>query len=251
MDRSNDAMVRSSIAFVVSVVLLAVAVAAQQAPVTARVIEPASYRSGPMPELPVMAVGGGEVVVELTISDRGVVTAVRPLRGTVPYTDLVVDVVRTWQFVPAAELFGPATGKPGESAKRSIESKMTVAALFRPPSVYANATLGEAVRDTQNASDEVPFPMSTVMPTLHPSARSSGVVMTEARVDRSGAVTEVNVKHSSPPFDDAALEAARAWRFRPARVAGSPVASRVYLIFSFQLPVSLSAPAAPSGPQRQ
>jgi len=244
-------MVRSAIAFVVGVVLLPVTVTAQQSPGTAGLIEPASYRSGRMPELPVMAVGGGEVVVELTISDRGAVTAVRPLRGTASYTDFVVDAVRTWQFVPATELLTPATGKPGESVKRPIESRMTVAALFRPPSLYAGATLGEPVRDLQNPSDAVAFPTSTVLPTFHPSARASGIVMTEARVDRSGTVTDVSVKQSSPPFDDAAVKAAREWRFRPARVGGAPIASRVYQIFSFQIPVVLSAPSAPSVPQRQ
>jgi len=233
-------MVRIAISGVVGVMLTLVAVAAQQA-TAPRVVAPASYVSGPMPALPVMALGGGEVLVELTVSDRGAVVAVRTLRETVPFTALVVDAVRTWRFSPAEELLDPSARKPGEPPTRSIESKVVVAALFRPPSAYVGATLGEPGTDVQSPSDESPFPISMIVPTLLPLAYDPGVVMTEARVDRTGTVTEAKVKNSWPPFDGAALDAARQWKFRPARAGGASATSRAYLIFGFRRPDATGA----------
>ena len=224
------------------------AVADVQVTQTARVVAPAVYRSGPLPALPVMALGGGEVVVEVTVSARGAVVAVRPLRVTVPYTESVVAAVKTWQFTPAEELLDPLTRAPGEPPTRTIESKVTVAALFRPPNVYDNATLGEPFRDIDAPSGEAPFPISSVTPPFAPSARDGGVVLVEARVDESGEVEATAVKQSSPPFDEASLAAAQQWRFRPARVAGAPAAARVYLMFGFRVPDATRA--FPSPPPR-
>ena len=239
-------MVRIAFSCVVGVMLTLVVVAAQQA-TAARVVAPASYVSGPMPALPVLALGGGEVVVELTVSDRGAVVAVKPLRATASFTESVLNAVKAWQFTPAEELIDPAARKPGEPAIRAIESKVTVAGLFRPPSFYAG-TLGEPIRDVAPASNDAPFPIATIMPSLQPSVRNSGVVLIEARVDGNGTVVETTVKSSAPPFDEPALDAARQWKFRPARISGAPATARVYLVFSFQLPVALSAPASPPVP---
>lgn len=224
---------RSPIALILALLLPAAAIAQQ--PRSTRIVAPAVYRSGPMPALPALALGGGEVFLELTVSERGSVTAVRPIRVTVPYTDLVILAVRSWQFIPAEELVDPAARKPGEPATRPVPSKVVVAALFRPPAIHG-PTLGEPAHDVASPSDDVPFPVVTPAPDLVPVAWSYGVVLTEARLDAAGAVSQVDVKRSMPPFDDAALQAARQWRFRPARDARTITSSRVYVMFGFRAP---------------
>jgi len=219
----------------VAVVVMAATGSAQTPPV-ARVVAPAVYRSGPTPLMPAIGLGGGEVVLELTVNDQGTVTGVRPLRTTAGFTELVVEAVKAWQFTPAEELLDSSVRKPGESATKSVESRVLVATLFRPPALYANATIGEPVRDVERPSDEVPFPISTVTPAFLPPVRDQGVVLTEARVNGAGAVTDAVVKRSWPPFDEAALAAARQWTFRPAR-SGVRTAPRVYLMFAFRTPV--------------
>ena len=98
-------------------------------------------------------------------------------------------------------------------------------------------TLGEPIRDTGAPSEEVPFPLTVAVPPFPPLARDPGVVLIEARVDPNGAVVDARVRQASPPFDDPALGAARQWRFRPARVRGKAVASLVYIVFAFPVPV--------------
>jgi hypothetical protein len=43
---------------------------------------------------------------------------------------------------------------------------------------------------------------------------------------------------SAPPFATAALDAARRWRFRPARVGGRVAAICAYLLFGFPEPIT-------------
>src|SRR5258705_346072 len=53
-----------------------------------------------------------------------------------------------------------------------------------------------------------------------------------------GVVTDARIDVSSPAFDEAAIGAARAWSFRPARRDGRAITTRAYLIFAFQQPVT-------------
>ena len=207
---------------------------------------PARYRAGTVPALPVMALGGGQVFLELAISREGRVTAVTPLRTTPAFTDRVVDAVRDWQFRPAEDIVAQEPGRADEPPSRlPLASKVLVAAVFRPPALNT-PTLGEAPKDVAPASDETAFPLTTTMPPFPPSALSGGVVLLEARIDRNGAVADVTVIHSAPSFDDAAQRAARQWRFRPGRVRGTPVSTVVYILFGFAIPVT-SAPTVPRG----
>jgi TonB family protein len=214
-------------ALAVALIGSAIAVAQQTPPGSTT---PASYLRGPMPALPTLVVGGGEVLLEVTVGARGSVTAVRTLRSTEPYTDLVISAVKSWEFAPAQEPIDRINRGPG----RPIESKILVAAVFRPPSLMLGATLGEPAKGIEAPSGETPVPLSTSTPSYPPNARDGGVVLTEVTVNGAGVVTEASVRHSASPFDDAALAASRLWRFQPAR--GAAVA-RAYLLFGFQVPI--------------
>ncbi|HEY7185761.1 MAG TPA: energy transducer TonB [Vicinamibacterales bacterium] len=199
---------------------------------------PARYRSGTVPTLPAMVVGGGQVMLEVTVNPAGQVATIAPLRTTPPFTDLTAAAVRDWQFVPAEDIAVHA--QRGQRPSRSaVESKVLVVAVFRPPALNA-PTLGEPPRDVAAASDEIAFPLTISMPPFPPSAAGGGVVLLEARVDSSGSVSDTTVIHSAPPFDPAARAALAQWRFRSARVHGAPAPMFVYVLFGFPLPVSHS-----------
>ncbi len=69
--------------------------------------------------------------------------------------------------------------------------------------------------------------------------------MVEVDIGSDGAVREATVLISAgAAFDDAARRAAAEWRFRPARVAGSPRRVFAYLIFAFRAPVVIKPPRA-------
>jgi len=206
--------------------------------IVAQTFSPAVFRSGQLPieGIRSVGVGGGQVLVEVTVGVDGSATAVRPLRETAMFTERVIGALRTWRFAPAEESVDSSARRPGDPPIRQVESKVLVAGMFRPPT-FTSPTLGEPVRDTAAPSEEVPFPITMALPPFPPLARDPGVVLIEARVDPNGTVVDVKVRQTSPPFDDPALSAARQWRFRPARVRGKPATSLVYILFAFPVPV--------------
>ena len=197
---------------------------------------PARYRGGAVPALAVNAVGGGEVLVELTVDAAGRVSAASPLRVTPPFASAIVDAARTWQFAPAEELVQVDSDRGPRMSRAAVASKILVAAVVRPPTLNT-PTLGEPPRDVAAGSEDLALPSTTATPPYPPTARDGGSVLLEASISATGAITAVKVLQSAPPFDEAARTALLQWRFRPARWRGQAVASVVYVIFGFPPPV--------------
>src|SRR6478609_5963567 len=184
---------------------------------------PARLQSGKVPPIPVTAVGGGEVLIDLDVSAAGAVTRATPLRSTPPFADFVLNAVRDWRFFPAREVVDPDRARAGETTSRvATPSHVLVAAVFRPPTLRA-PTLGEPPKDVSPGSDVLPFPLAMIPPLFPPTAASNGVVLLEVQVSANGSVDDVGVINSAPPFDDAAVKAVRQWHFRPAQVHGTAV----------------------------
>jgi TonB family protein len=199
---------------------------------------PARLRSGKVPAIPVTAVGGGEVLLDLDVSAEGTVTRATPLRSTPPFTELVVNAVREWQFFPARAVVD-VDRTPGSvgTSRAAVQSHVLVAAVFRPPALRA-PTLGEPPKDVSSGLDALPFPLAMIPPLFPPTAASNGVVLLEVHVTPNGSVDSAGVIHSAPPFDDAAVKAVRQWHFRPAQLQGTPVATYVYVVLGFRVPVA-------------
>ncbi len=189
-------------------------------------VTPARYLSGALPPIPVLAVSGGEVLLSVNVTAAGAVGRIDVLRTTPPFTEAVVKVVRAWRFAPAAD----PTHKP-------IDSRVFVAAVFRPPTLNT-PTLGEPPKDAPPATTGLPLPLSTTAPLYPPRARFDGVVLVETQVGPNGKVVGVTAVRSAPPFDAAAMDAARAWVFRPAQGPGLPQTTFAYLLFGFREPVT-------------
>lgn len=200
---------------------------------------PARYQGGGLPPLPVLAVGGGQAFVQLTIGPSGGVSEAIPLRSTPPFTTSVLDAVSGWQFSAAMQDKLDKEGKP--EGPKPVPSKVLVAGVFRPPTLVT-PTLGEAPKNVASAAADVAYPTAVRTPPFPPKAQASGVVLIEARVDESGKVSAAAVIGSAPPFDAPALEAAWQWRFRPARINGRATATYVYLLFGFPQPLTSPRP---------
>lgn len=195
---------------------------------------PARLAGGAPPGLAPMAVGGGQVILELSIDARGTVEKVRTLRSTPPFTQMLLDTVDHWSFVPATD--HPIGRDDRPESLQNVPSKVIVAAFYRAPALQG-PTQGEPPADVATPSADVPFPSVTAEAAFPPDAHSGGVVMIEARVSPGGAISTTRVVRSAPPFDRPALAAARQWRFRPPRIGGS-TESYAYLIFGFPQPVT-------------
>jgi TonB family protein len=210
---------------------------------------PAKYRDGALPALPPpTVVGGGEVMLELVVASTGAVRDAKVLRTTPPYTAALIAATKSWQFMPAEVENERPNPLPGEPKFKPVDSTVLVAALIRAPSILG-PTLGDTPRDIGSESDTTPFPFSTVMPAFPPRARDAGIVMIETTIDASGLATRSRVVRSSPSFDDAALDALRQWRFRPARILGSATPTLAYVILGFRQPALGAQPGTIPSPR--
>lgn len=199
---------------------------------------PAQFSGGSLPTQSPLLVGGGEVFAELTVNAGGAVSSVKTLRDTPPFTDALRQAVQGWTFRAAEE---EATSASGEKTKKPLASKVFVAGIFRAPAIKG-PTLGEVPKDVSAASLDVPFPIVTETPPYPVGALAPGVVLIEVRIGADGKVTEAKVIRSDAAFDQAALDSARKWTFRPARIRGSATPVLAYLIFSFRPPITSAWP---------
>jgi TonB family protein len=198
---------------------------------------PAVYQSGTIPTLSVMSVevGGGEVLLEVSVDKTGAVTAMTPLRETATFTERMTQSVKTWRFQPSEADIPASRRKPGGPTTEAVDTKVLVAGVFRRPSVIG-VTLGEPIKDVATASTDIPYPTSIVTPPYPPGTMAPGVVLVEVKVDASGNVTDAKIRVPSPGYDSAALNTARQWKFRPAKIAGGNAASVAYIVFGFPTP---------------
>jgi protein TonB len=74
-----------------------------------------------------------------------------------------------------------------------------------------------------------------VYPDFARRARIQGTVVLLMTVDESGQPLRVQVMEGHSVFHEAAVQAARQWRFEPARVDGHPVSASFRLTLKFSL----------------
>ena len=193
-------------------------------------IEPARFIDGSIPQMPPLAASGGDVMLSVAVSASGTVGAVDVLRSTPPFTEAVVAAVKTWRFSPALD------GK-----RVPMDARVLVDVVVGAPSLNV-PTAGTPPKDVSSSDTRVPFPAQVSAPSYPVNARSEGTALVETRVDPTGHVVGVTSLRSSPPFDVAAMDAARAWTFRPAQGAAAPPSTYAYLLFVFRQPVMGAAP---------
>ncbi len=79
-------------------------------------------------------------------------------------------------------------------------------------------------------------------PEIARTASATGAVLVQITVNETGEVINARVIKSHPMFNDAALQAAKQWRFKPMELSGKPVKATGILTFNF----GSGANAAPS-----
>ena len=94
------------------------------------------------------------------------------------------------------------------------------------------------IRIEDNPAVTRPVVVKSVKPE-HPlaamQARVEGAVVLDALVDEQGRVADARVIKSIPLLDQAALDAARQWEFKPAMLNGEPVPIVIRLELNFAL----------------
>jgi len=99
-----------------------------------------------------------------------------------------------------------------------------------PPQMYLDSGInlmsdvvkGRATRKVQPAYPEIAR-----------TAKASGVVLVQITINESGEVINAQIIRGHPMFNDAALQAAKQWRFNPTILNGQPVKVKGVLTFNF------------------
>ncbi len=191
---------------------------------------PAHRLSGSLPAPPPPnVVGWIDEMLEVVVGATGRVQDLTPLRATPMPADVIAPALADWLFRPAVV-----------DRSRAVESRVLVAAMFRPPQLYDAPTLGTPPADLGAPSDEIPFPIESRRPRYPPLAVSDAVVLVEILVGLDGRVREPRIISGDPGFHRASLDAAQDWRFRPARWHAAAVEAYAYLIFGFRRPVAMA-----------
>src|SRR5262249_29485667 len=71
-------------------------------------------------------------------------------------------------------------------------------------------------------------------PTLAKQARIQGMVQVQIGISETGEVTDVTLLSGHPLLRDAALRAAKQWRFKPTELNGRPVRAIGLITFNFK-----------------
>ena len=203
-------------------------------------VTPARLQGGAMPVIPVMAIAGGEVFLEVDVDRDGAVSGVRAFRSTPPFTESLTAAVQGWRFTPAQDAAVPEAGRPVDPAtRRAMATKVLVVGVFRPPSVYEGATAGQPPMNTGAPSEGAPAPTAgPAMPSYPPQALFNGVVLLELSVQPDGHVSGAKVVRGAAPVDALALESAASLAFRAPRVHGQAAAANVYVAVGFRQPIT-------------
>lgn len=122
--------------------------------------------------------------------------------------------------VPAGPPGLPGTGQEGGSA---------------PGVAPFGASSGRAVHDFTGSAPAILRRVDPVYPGLALRSRVQGTVVLMMVVDDQGVPMQVRVLEGHPALQEAALQAARQWRFEPARFDGQPVAASFRLTLNFRL----------------
>jgi protein TonB len=124
----------------------------------------------------------------------------------------------------------PKSNPPDENAKAPSPG---VTFKQRVTTPYSNAP------DENAKVDQGPEPLKQVIPKYPEAAKRDkimGTVWTKLWVDKTGRVVQVAVtKSDNELFNQAAIDAAEQWTFKPAMVKGEPVDVWVSLPFKFAL----------------
>jgi TonB family protein len=190
-------------------------------------------REGRLPAQIPQALGGGEVVLELSIDSRGAVTQVERVRVTPPYADLVVNSAAEWRFEPATVML--------EGRTIAVAGSVLVVAVFRPASFYAGPAPGVAPQVLGASSPLVPRVESIVMPAYPPKGTGGGIVLVEIEMNSRAETSSYRIVRPASGFDAAALDAVRAWRFGAPRATDIPDPLFVYAVVGFRVPLAPGA----------
>lgn len=148
------------------------------------------------------------------------------------------NLVSTGATTPSrADPEEPAAGWP--TASRGFEGPGSGPELPGPvvptTGFATNPTTGPVIHDFSSTAPAILSRVDPLYPELARRARIQGTVVLLMTVDDRGVPMQVRALDGHPALQEAAMQAARQWRFEPARMDGRPVAASFRLTLNFRL----------------
>jgi TonB family protein len=180
---------------------------------------------------PIQSIADGVVVVDVSIDDKGAITATAVVRNIPSLTSPATSSIQSWKFSPAS-----SQGKP-------VPSVMRIAVTFRPRSYLATPPaftpiLSEGLPNRAHQRYVPPGISSVTYPQYPINAVNPATVVVQVMVGKSGAIQRVKVVRDVPPFTQFALTAAHNWRFQAATLDARAITSNITIAFVFASPLT-------------
>jgi TonB family protein len=174
---------------------------------------------------------GGEVLLDAQVGRDGAVSDAQVIAGESPFVDKALAAVDTWMFHPA------------RSAGQPADTRIAIAFEFPQPYVPPRASTVHHYNETGGSGaleGVAAVPMTTVEPEYPYPSTGEGSVILYGRVGADGQLTDVKVVRDLEPLTDAAISAARQWRFAPAKRSGVAMPSAAVIVVTFRRPLVVS-----------
>jgi len=168
----------------------------------------------PYPPIAKAAGAEGPVQVQVLISETGEVLEATVISGHPLLREATLEAARQWQFKPT-EL----SSKPVK-----VQGVLTFNFTIQKKEIPGDVLQGLATRKVQPS-----------YPAVAKDAGAKGAVQVQVHISETGEVLEAAVVSGHPLLRDAALQAARQWRFKPTEVGGKAVKTQGILTFNFTL----------------
>lgn len=186
----------------------------------AQAVDPPRLLRGVLPRADPRMVGAALALLDMRVNGEGSVTDVRALGPAEPFARELRRAARQFRFRPARQ-----AGEP-------VAAHTLVAGYLRAPSLHV---VGPVEVPPAAPRSAVAWPTAVTPPAYPPTARGDATVIVDLRLDPQGVPFSAAVIESAPGFDEAAVAAAREWRFA---LPGTASAS-VVLVLVFREPADL------------
>jgi TonB family protein len=184
---------------------------------------PPRVTSSPFGGLPYGARAAGLVVLDVDVDEAGAVRGIQTVKDLEPFGPVLREDVSSWVFDPARR-DGIAVAQRVLVVGAIRPAMLEFPAPSAPPAPPADAPRG------------APYPTFVGIPPYPANHVGGAAVLVETRINEEGTVTSARIVGDTSGFDDASVEAARRWVFRPARQGGHAVSSYAYLLFVYREP---------------
>lgn len=177
-----------------------------------------------------LGVPGGTVVLKVALDSQGKVVGSEVERDIQRLGAIAQSSVKTWQF------------KPGERDGKASLSEMTVAFSYVPQRYGGTPLPFSPVEQDPSAASSPAGVVSVIYPPNPTTVVRYGADVVQVSLDKTGGIYSVKTIRELAVLNGFAKEAAKKWKFSPARLDGKAVRSNVAIAFVFAAAYPISKP---------